>query len=59
MLYGGIGLIAGSVIASWIVPMLGVEKTSVFYLLSVGVLFAGLGVCIKGFFDYKAELFKK
>lgn len=51
----GLGLFVFGVAVTWISETLNVEKGFGYYIIALGPMLVGLGIFIKGFFDYKSQ----
>lgn len=52
----GTGLVMLGIIITWISELFSIEKGVLYYIIALGPIFAGLGMFVKGVFDYKSRL---
>ena len=52
----GAGLVLLGSIITWIGEIFSLKKGALYYIIALGPIFAGLGMFVKGVFDYKRQL---
>ncbi|MCK4993698.1 MAG: hypothetical protein KAS13_01455 [Candidatus Omnitrophica bacterium] len=55
MIMGAVLVVLGLIIA-WISELFIVKKGVLYYVIALGPIFAGMGIFVKGVFDYKSRL---
>ena len=52
----GVALFVFGVLATWITEAMAIKKGGGYYIIAIGPMLGGLGLFVKGFFDYKSEI---
>lgn len=52
----GTGLIVFGILITWVSNFFAIKKGSGYYIIALGPIFTGLGMFVKGAFDYKGRL---
>lgn len=55
MIIGGVLVMLG-IIITWVSGLFAIKKGGLYYIIALGPIFAGLGMFVKGVFDYKSRL---
>ena len=55
MIIGG-ALIALGTLFTWVSEFFAIKKGGAYYIIALGPIFAGMGMFVKGVFDYKSRL---
>ncbi|MFH1460090.1 MAG: hypothetical protein ABIG64_06955 [Candidatus Omnitrophota bacterium] len=54
MIIGGVLFCCG-VLVTWISEAMAIKRGGAYYVIAIGPMLTGLGIFVKGFFDYKAD----
>lgn len=55
MIMGAVLVVLG-IIITWVSEFFAIKKGGAYYIITLGPIFAGLGMFVKGVFDYKSQL---
>ena len=50
----GAGLLIFGIAVSWLSELMAIQKGGGYYIIALGPIFAGIGMLVKGAFDYKS-----
>ena len=51
----GAGLIGFGILITWLSMVFAIKKSGGYYIITLGLIFTGLGMFVKGVFDYKKQ----
>ena len=55
-MFMGAGLVVLGILITWVSELFALKKGALYYIIALGPIFAGLGMFVKGVFDYKRQL---